>query len=205
MAVTIEQLDFENAAAKLNCEVAAIKAVYDVESAGGGFLSDNDTPKILFEGHVFWRQLKDKQVNPEQYVSGNENVLYKSWTRKYYKGGFGEYDRLKKAIEIVPKSHPLRNVFEECAVRSCSWGAFQIMAFHAEKLGYQDAIDFMYTIAGNEKMQLQIFIDFVTAFDLVKYLRSKNWAAFARGFNGPAYAVNRYDQKMAAAYNKFSK
>lgn len=195
MPVTIKELDFKNAASKLNCEVAAIKAVYDVESAGGGFLSDNDTPKILFEGHVFWRELIKKRINPLNHVKGNEDILYEKWTRKHYKGGFGEYNRLDRARKIDP----------EAAIRSCSWGAFQIMAFHAEKLGYQDAVDFMFTIAGNEKMQLQVFVDFVTAFDLAKHLQTHNWAAFAKGFNGPAYAVNRYDQKMAAAYNKFAK
>ena len=36
-------------------------------------------------------------------------------------------------------------------------------------------------------------------------LKAKDWANFARGYNGPAYAKNRYDVKLAAAYAKFSK
>lgn len=31
-------------------------------------------------------------------------------------------------------------------------------------------------------------------------LMNRDWAAFARAYNGPAYAKNRYDQKLAAAY-----
>jgi hypothetical protein len=33
-------------------------------------------------------------------------------------------------------------------------------------------------------------------------LKNKNWAAFARGYNGKDYKINKYDQKLAAAYKK---
>ncbi|WP_354668699.1 N-acetylmuramidase domain-containing protein, partial [uncultured Duncaniella sp.] len=33
----------------------------------------------------------------------------------------------------------------------------------------------------------------------------KNWAAFARGYNGPAYARRRYHTRMASAYARHSK
>jgi hypothetical protein len=44
------EADFEQAAALLKCDVAAIKAVAEVESSSNGFLSDGRV-KILFEGH----------------------------------------------------------------------------------------------------------------------------------------------------------
>jgi hypothetical protein len=34
-------------------------------------------------------------------------------------------------------------------------------------------------------------------------LRARNWPSFARGYNGPAYAQNAYDKKMAAAYARW--
>jgi hypothetical protein len=37
----------------------------------------------------------------------------------------------------------------------------------------------------------------------VQYLRDKDWAGFARRYNGPAYAENKYDEKLSAAYEKF--
>ena len=46
--------DVAAVAAQLQCEPAAIWAVCDIESAGGGILSDK-RPKILFEAHVFGR------------------------------------------------------------------------------------------------------------------------------------------------------
>ena len=36
-------------------------------------------------------------------------------------------------------------------------------------------------------------------------LQKKDWKAFARLYNGPAYAQNRYDEKLDKAYFSFSK
>jgi peptidoglycan hydrolase-like protein with peptidoglycan-binding domain len=37
---------------------------------------------------------------------------------------------------------------------------------------------------------------------LIKALNSHDWQAFARGYNGPGYAKNAYDKKLAAAYDR---
>ena len=43
----------------LNVEVAALRAVAAVESAGNGLLPEpSDVPKILFEGHAFHRNME---------------------------------------------------------------------------------------------------------------------------------------------------
>lgn len=36
-------------------------------------------------------------------------------------------------------------------------------------------------------------------------LKNKDWAAFAKGYNGPEYAVNKYDVKMKDAYERYAK
>lgn len=177
-----------------NIEVAAIKAVNEVEARGKATFKDGSL-KILFEGHVFWRELKKKGIDPKDHVQGNEDILYEDWTSKHYQGGLAEYDRLKRAIEID----------EEAAMRSCSWGAFQIMGFHAEKLGFEDVFDFVFFLQTGEFQNLQMFIKFCEVNNLLRHLRSKNWKAFARGYNGPGYAQNRYDIKLEAAYNRFKK
>ena len=56
-ALWLSQADLDRSAAALRVDRAAIKAVYEVEAGGGGFLGLR--PKILFEGHVFWRLLQD--------------------------------------------------------------------------------------------------------------------------------------------------
>ena len=34
--------------------------------------------------------------------------------------------------------------------------------------------------------------------------KARDWAVFAKCYNGPAYAQNRYDVKLEAAYQKYS-
>ncbi|MBE6270898.1 MAG: N-acetylmuramidase family protein [Prevotella ruminicola] len=36
-------------------------------------------------------------------------------------------------------------------------------------------------------------------------LQKKDWKVFARLYNGPAYAQNRYDEKLSTAYSSFNK
>ena len=38
---------------------------------------------------------------------------------------------------------------------------------------------------------------------MLRVLQSKDWAAFAKCYNGPAYAQNRYDVKLVEAYQKY--
>ena len=70
-------------------------------------------PIILFEGHIFWRELKKRGLDPERYVVGNENILYPSWRREHYYGGIREYERLEKAREIHKEAAD--------ASRPCIW------------------------------------------------------------------------------------
>lgn len=56
--MSIADREYRSAAAKLGCEVAAIKAVAEVEAGSfGGFLSTGE-PVILFERHVFHKRTK---------------------------------------------------------------------------------------------------------------------------------------------------
>lgn len=188
---TLTEQDYIEVANRLDCEVAAIKAVAHVESKGGGFLTDG-RPKILFEGHVFWKYLKKQGKDPNEYVVNNDTILYKKWTKKHYLGGAEEYDRLFKAESIDYIA----------ANESASWGEFQIMGFHWKSLGYESVHAFVKSME-TAKGQLEAFVRFIGVNGLAIYLRTQNWAEFARRYNGPGYAANRYDTRMAAAYKKF--
>lgn len=61
-------------------EVPAVKAVIEIEASGKGFLK-NGRPKILFEGHVFWRRLKAYKINPALLAQREPTILYPAWTR----------------------------------------------------------------------------------------------------------------------------
>ncbi len=189
----LTQADFEWAAKKLRCEVAAIKAVAEVESRGGGFLKDGQG-KILFEGHIFWRRLKVRGINPYNHLKGNEDILHPKWTRKYYKK-LNQHDRLKKAVAIN----------REAALESASWGMFQIMGFNYAACGFSNVQGFINATLKSEGGQLECFVNFILSNKLDDEIRDKRWAAFAKRYNGPGYKKNRYDIKMAAAYRKHKK
>ena len=63
LARTLTDADFARAAEALNVEVAAIRAVAEVEAAGAGFIADG-RPAVLYEPHVFHRLTKGTTPPP---------------------------------------------------------------------------------------------------------------------------------------------
>jgi N-acetylmuramidase/Putative peptidoglycan binding domain len=201
----LKEEDMITTAAELGVELAALKAVNEVESGGRGFLI-NGLPKILFEGHEFWRQLTARGIDPLQYVTGNENVLYKKWTKKFYLGGKAEWDRLNKAISIAKNTDGADTVkaITEAAYASASYGSFQIMGYHYSSLGYTEIIKFLGDMKHSEGRQLKILGKFLKVNNMIADLKNKKWAAFALKYNGKGFKENKYDIKLAAAYRRFS-
>lgn len=186
--------DIVEAAQKLDVEPCALKAVCVVETSGSGFLPSG-RPKILFEGHVFWKELKKRGVTPESHASSHSDILYSKWTKSHYKGGEGEFERLDRACKI----------HEEAALASASWGAFQIMGFNHAACGYSSVGAFVDAQKAGSGAQLDAFCAFIKSDNLVRHLKNKAWASFARGYNGVSYAENQYDKKLIAAYEKCRK
>lgn len=176
--------DVEAAAISLGCAVAAVRAVMDVESRGG-FLSDG-RPKILFERHFFSR------LTNRQFDAANPDISNR--TPGGYKGGKAEYDRLAKAIGLN----------RDAALRSASWGAFQIMGDNCKLAGFGDVETFVAANVKGEAEQLKAFVAFVKSAGLADELRRQDWKGFARGYNGPNFAINKYDAKLAAAFKLHS-
>ena len=188
--LTFNQIN--NFAKQLKIEPAAMRAVIEVESSGGGFLPDG-RPKILFEGHIFWSLLEGKGMKPRKLCKGNGDILYPRWTKKHYKGGAAEHDRLERA----------KRIHEEAALSSASWGMFQVMGFNYYVTDYKNVSDFAAAQYLSELEHLKAFIGFVESKKLLPHLRSHDWAKFARGYNGRSYKKNKYDEKLTVAYRKF--
>ncbi len=183
----LTEQDFADAAGQLGCEVASIKAVCEVEAPRGGFNPDG-TPATLFEGHKFHKATGGK------FDIEAPDLSYPTWTRRHYgKNWQAEQARLQRAMTLD----------REAALRSASWGKFQIMGFNHEVVGFPAIQGFVNAMYKSEREHLMAFVMFVLKEGLAPALRRKDWANFARGYNGPAYAENKYDTKMAAAYSKF--
>jgi LysM repeat protein len=179
--------DWQRAANDLGVDVATIKAVAEVEAAGSGFLSNGD-PKILFEAHKF------SDMTGGRYDASHPNVSSKSWDSSLYVGGAGEHDRLKDAMVLD----------ESAALKSASWGKFQIMGFNYEAAGYSNVQSFVEAMRSSEGKQLDAFVNFIKSNpSMHQSLQNHDWSTFARLYNGPRYAENHYDTKIAQAYVKF--
>jgi hypothetical protein len=74
------------------------------------------------------------------------------------------------------------------------------MGFNWKALGYESLQEFVNRMYESEGQHLDAFVRYVKVNDLGRFLRTKNWAAFAKGYNGADYARNKYDTKMAQAY-----
>lgn len=187
MALTRE--DFIDDAAKLGCEVEAIMAVAAVESRGGGF-DPEGFPKTLFEAHWFHKLTKGK------YTQSHPHLSSVKWNRKLYgKTWQEEKARLAEACTLD------RNA----ALMSASWGMFQIMGFNHAKCGFKTVQQFVNKMCKDENSQLEVFTGFVIESGLADELRDRRWADFARLYNGPSYAINKYDEKLKNAYDKYKK
>lgn len=187
---TLKQRDLASAAHEIGIPLAAMLAVNEVESRGRGFLTSGE-PVILFERHVMRRRLRAHGIDPQPIARRHPDIVNRD--PGGYIGGMREHDRLARAKDIHIPS----------AIESCSWGLFQIMGFHWQRLGYTSAAVFEAAMHESERNQLEAFVRFIEAdAGLLTALRNHDWSRFARGYNGPAFRRNDYDTKLAAAYRR---
>lgn len=201
--------DFAAAADRLQCTVAQIRAVDEVESGGGwftdvrqnilaldgegGFLDGPNLPKILFEAHIFDRETNGK------YRTSHPNISSKNWNRSLYVGGQGEYTRLYAAMKLD----------RTAALKSASVGRYQIMGYNHVLAGFSTVEAYWEAMKQSEAAQLSAFVHYVQAAKLDDELRKisnvhADCIPFAKGYNGAGYAQNNYHVKLAKAHKKWS-
>lgn len=169
-----------------------LHAFLDVETRGSGF-DPQGRPRILFERHIFHKELssfKDKTLLSRAVSAG-----LASTTPGGYGPESGQYAKLAKAMRI----HPV------AALRSCSWGLGQVMGFNHELAGYDTVEAMVLAFMDDEENHLRAAVDFIKNTRLDDELRGHKWAAFAKGYNGPGYQRNRYDEKLANAFAKWKR
>jgi N-acetylmuramidase/Putative peptidoglycan binding domain len=184
--------DVRQAAEAINVEYAALRAVIEIEAAGSGFIADG-RPTILYEAHVFHR------LTGGRYVSSRDRhgvaLSVAIWNKSLYgAGGAHQWERLEDAAKLD----------WDAAHQACSWGAGQILGTNHVTAGHPTITGFVEAMKSGAPAQLDAMVAFLKSNRLDVPLRAKNWAAFAKGYNGPGYAQNAYDTKLAAAYRKWS-
>ena len=186
--------DYTGAANALGVDVPAVQAVASVESAGSGFGPDG-LPTIRYELHRFQAKtgrrfhLTHPHLSQPTLSAGAPYHNGKQWR---------EYSMLYSAMLLRYNGV---SMIEE-AIESTSWGRFQIMGENWSALGWPSALAFASDMYVSEANQLSAFVKFVRNKGLDKALKNHDWAAFARGYNGPLYAVNHYDTNLRQAFRQ---
>ncbi|MNV00565.1 hypothetical protein D3C71_907340 [compost metagenome] len=191
MTAKLTDNDFRAAALVLGVPEASVRAVSEVESNGGGFLPDG-RPKILFERHIFRRELLKRGVDTRALEQSRPDLV--NVKTGGYKGGVAEWDRLADAI----------NINRTAALSAASWGRFQLMGFNWEVAGFTSVQDLVNAMYRSEGEHLMAFVRFIKADGAMhRALVARNWTDFARRYNGPSQ--KGYDTKMASAYARFAR
>ncbi|HJV51156.1 MAG TPA: N-acetylmuramidase domain-containing protein [Noviherbaspirillum sp.] len=224
----ITEADWEKTAKYLECETAVLKAFAEVESGGrSSFWRLNEgggaqIPAILYERHYFSDLTKGKydKAHPDlswptgyrkkEHLGESDKNMFsgKVETGDIYSDYASAYLRLINAFRLDTAA----------ALKSCSWGKFQIMGQNFSLCGTRNVNTFVERMCTSEFDQIKLLAEFIRnkpsawknrknkalgkEISLWDAVKSKHWAAIAFNYNGPGYKTYDYDVKLKKAYEK---
>jgi hypothetical protein len=169
---------------KLGVHAPEIWTILAVETSGCGYLPDL-RPQILYERHIF------HHLTAGRYDDGD---ISDPTPGGYGPSGAHQYDRLALAVAKD----------RTAALQACSWGIGQIMGENFALAGFVDVEQMVTAMEASEDQQLTGMANFLVNSRLNVSLQAHDWASFARGYNGPNYAINRYDVRLNGEFQKCS-
>ena len=162
--------DFRIVAEELGVEVAAIKAVVSIEAGSNmkGFWAPG-VPVINFD-RAMYNRFRSKAVDKsgakgEKVPEGLTGYALQEWT------------------QLINA----RKVNAQGANMGTFWGMFQIGGFNYKLCGCESVDEMVKLMAYSELEQLELFATFITNAGMLPDLKKKNWAGFARKYNGASY------------------
>lgn len=188
---------FNRAARLIGCRVAMIKAFAKVESGPHGAFLDTGEPVILFERHKFHRFTNGRYGG--EFVKDPEISLEVSGISFPKAGGYGPVSIQHK------KLHRASEFDRDAALKSCSWGLFQLMGFNYPLCGFTTLQQFINAMYESVDRHLDAFVQFILSDkNLRQALVDEDCTKAARIYNGLQYAKNKYDIKLKEALHYFS-
>jgi hypothetical protein len=174
-------------------EPAALLAIAEVESGGVAYacIDDRREPLVRYEGHYFDRRIaKDlkEQARAEGLASARAGGIPNPRSQA------GRWRLIKKAAAIN----------RTAAYESVSWGLGQVMGAHWKMLGYDSVEALVADARSGAGGQARLMARYIEKTGIAWTLARRDWAAFARAYNGPGYRRNHYDTKIAAAYRRYA-
>lgn len=223
----ITEAQWEQAAAYLQCEAAVLKAFAEVES--GGHLSfwrlnhadGANIPAVLFERHYFSRLTGGKHDKTHPDISWPTGYRKKSRLgksdKKMHDGRVDADDIYGDYASAYLRLINAYRLDAQAALKSCSWGKFQIMGNNFALCRADDVETFAASMCTSEFAQLRLLCGYIRnkpgtrikalgiEMSLWGAVKAKNWQAIAFHYNGPDYKTYGYDSKLQAAYEKYRK
>ncbi len=180
---------FSEAGQTHHLDPAALAAVAQTESSGivTTRINGHDEPLIRFEGHYF-----DKRLSSADQAKARALKLSspRAGAIPNPAGQAERWQMLDKACRIN----------RDAAYESTSWGIGQVMGAHWHWLGYVSVAKMVETVRSAVPEQIELMSRFIVYSNLRDILNKHDWQKFAYSYNGPLYAKNRYDRKLAQNY-----
>ncbi|WP_159587409.1 N-acetylmuramidase domain-containing protein [Chelativorans xinjiangense] len=191
-ADTIERII--DTARRAGLEPALLLAVVEVETGGRthAVVNGRREPLIRFEGHYFDRRLSP----PDRELARREGLAAPSAGAVHNPPGqAARWRMLERAVEIDRRA----------AYESTSWGMGQVMGAHWAWLGFENVDALVDRARSGLEGELDLMLRYIGKAGLMEPLGRRDWAAFARGYNGPAFAANSYHVKLSLAYRRHAR
>lgn len=186
-AKRIEDVDLPRIGSRIGVGEDEIHALMDVEAAGAGF-DKLGRPKMLFEPHIFYRNLS----GPKREQAVKAGLAYENWKRSGYPKD--SYPRLMQAMEID----------ETAALQAASWGLSQLLGTNFATAGYANIQAMVRAFMDDEENHLDALVSFCIKSGIDDDLRAHRWLEVARVYNGPGKAAH-YAAELAKAYARWRK
>lgn len=170
---------------------AALLALVELESAGKTFalVKGRNEPLIRFEGHYFDRRLGEKK---REEARAANLAAPKAGGIRNPRSQEDRWAMLDRAAAVD----------RQAALESTSWGIGQVMGAHWQWLGYESIEAMVTECRRGLSGQLALMLRYIDKAGLASRLRNRDWAGFARGYNGPAYARSGYHLRLAEAVGR---
>lgn len=189
----LSEEDFREVAEELGVEVAAIKAVVDIEAgkAHEGFFEPGK-PIINFDLSMYRKFAPRHGVSLSKAKKKAPVIFARPNRAKYGSYQAAQYARLDAA----------RDIDEESALESTFWGMFQIGGFNWKLCGCESVGEFVKLMSRSERDQLELFGRLITNCGMLQPLQKKQWLKFALKYNGPRAKARGYHKRMASSYSR---
>ncbi|KAB0269080.1 N-acetylmuramidase domain-containing protein [Microvirga brassicacearum] len=198
-AKRLEDLDIPRIGHRIGVGEDELHAFMDTECRGSGF-DKQGRPQLLFEPHVFYRNLPAGAKRDAAMALG---IAYPNWRTGTYPSD--SYPRLTRALSID----------ETAAIKACSWGLGQILGENHIDAGYDTPQEMVTSFCADEENHLDASVNFIIANKIDDDLRAlakltrpttpDDCRVIVRVYNGVGYEANKYHIRFAANHNKWRK